>query len=468
MELVLLGTGAADGWPNPFCTCASCSLAAERGEIRGQTAALVDDVLLLDCGPEAPRAALRAGRTLAGVRHILLTHAHPDHVGPAALLFRSWAGRPEPLDVVGPPEALELCRDWVGPDDLVRFVPVAAGETVRVGGYTVRVRAAAHWAVRPGEVPGDGDAVLYDLTGPDRRRLLWATDTGPLPDVTLAAVAGAEYDAVFLEETFGAKTDHGADHLDLASFPRALAALREADAITDRTDVVAVHLGHHNPPLPELAERLGHWGARVLDDGAVLEIGPGPDRSAVAPVSAPSRTLVLGGARAGKSTYAEGVLAAEPRVLYLATGVVDDGDADWARRVAAHRARRPAGWHTVETTDVAAALRAAREPVLFDCVGTWLAGRIDHHKAWDSGDFADVEADVADLFAAWRGAPVRVVAVSNEVGSGVVPATASGRRFRDLLGRVNAALAAESETVVLVTAGLPAALRGTTPGQRAR
>lgn len=453
MELVLLGTGAADGWPNPFCTCASCTLAAARGEIRGQTSALVDDVLLLDCGPEAPRAAVRSGRTLAGVRYVLLTHAHPDHVGPAALLFRSWAGRTEPLDVVGPPEALDLCRDWVGPDDPVRFVPVGEGETVALGGYLVRVLAATHWAVR------EGDAVLYDLTGPDGRRLLWATDTGPLGAAALACVRDAAYDAVFLEETFGTKTDHGGDHHDLTSFPRTLATLREVGAVTDGTDVVAVHLGHHNPPLPELAERLSHWGARVLDDGAVVPIGAVPIGAVPFGLPGVSRTLVLGGARAGKSTYAERLLAADPTVLYLATGGTDDGDADWAERVAAHRARRPEGWRTVETTDAAAALRSAREPVLFDCVGTWLAGRLDHHDAWRSGDFGAVDADVEDLLSAWRSTSVRVVAVSNEVGSGVVPATASGRRFRDLLGRVNAALAAESESVVLVSAGFPVTLR---------
>ncbi|MDV3206202.1 MAG: MBL fold metallo-hydrolase, partial [Rhodococcus ruber] len=115
MEVLLLGTGAADGWPNPFCLCRSCSDAAARGEIRGQTAALVDDVLMLDCGPEAPRAALRHGRTLAGVRHVLLTHSHPDHLGPQALLFRSWAATDSEIEVIGPVDALDQCRDWIAP-----------------------------------------------------------------------------------------------------------------------------------------------------------------------------------------------------------------------------------------------------------------------------------------------------------------------------------------------------------------
>ncbi|MDQ1684587.1 MAG: adenosylcobinamide kinase / adenosylcobinamide-phosphate guanylyltransferase, partial [Frankiaceae bacterium] len=103
MRVVLLGTGSADGWPNPWCQCNSCEWMRRNGDLRGQTSALVDDVLLIDCGPEAPRAALRHGHTLAGVRHLLFSHAHPDHLGPAALLWRSWSDRTDPIDVAGPP-----------------------------------------------------------------------------------------------------------------------------------------------------------------------------------------------------------------------------------------------------------------------------------------------------------------------------------------------------------------------------
>lgn len=449
IDVVLLGTGSADGWPNPFCVCASCRTAAARGEIRGQTAALVDGTILLDCGPEIPRAAVHAGRSLAGVRHILFTHAHPDHVGPAALLFRAWVRRDEPLDVIGPPEALDLCRDWVGPDDPVQFVPVAAGDRIDLDGYTIRVLEAAHTAIR------DGDSVLYDVAAPEGARMLWATDTGPLPSSTLDAVQDAGYDAVFLEETFGTRTDLCAGHHDLTTFPRTLAALRESGAITDATDVVAVHLSHYNPPTPELTERLAPWGARVVDDGATVTVGA----QTVTDTPGLRRTLVLGGARAGKSTYAEALLAAHPRVTYVATGGVHEGDREWAERIALHRARRPAGWTTVETADASAVLRSAREPVLLDCLGTWLTGRLDHHGVWTGGDWAAVDADVSDLLDAMRAVTVPVVVVSNEVGSGVVPPTSAGRRFRDLLGRVNSAVAGESESVVLVVAGVATPLR---------
>ncbi|CRK52335.1 Adenosylcobinamide kinase [Rhodococcus sp. RD6.2] len=446
MEVVLLGTGAADGWPNPFCTCSSCRIMLERGEIRSQTAALVDDVLLLDCGPEVPRAAMHAGRTLSGVRHLLLTHAHPDHVGPLALLMRSWVARDQPLDVIGPPEALDLCRDWVGPDDPVRWIPVAPGDALTVGEYGIRVLPAAH------RVHNDGDCVLFEVAARGRK-LLWATDTGPFDAVALDAVRDARYDAVFLEETFGDLAEHEPDHLDLVSFPRALAALRGVGAVVDGTDVIAVHLGHHNPV--DLQDRLGPWGVRIVPDGTVVTVGDG-----ALGASAPRRTLVLGGARAGKSTHAQRLLSDRDDVTYVATGAPARGDAEWAARIAAHRASRPGTWRTVETDDLVGVLQAATGPLLVDCLGTWLTRRIDTHGAWDDEEsWAAVRADLDGLVAALRRVRVPVVVVSNEVGSGVVPATASGRRFRDALGRLNTSVAAECESVVLVVAGRPLPLR---------
>ena len=98
------------------------------------------------------------------------------------------------------------------------------------------------------------------------------------------------------KETFGDLAEHDSDHHDLTTFPRTLAALRELGAVTSQTRVVAIHLGHHNPPTPELTQRLAEWGAEVHDDGAVLTTGP-----STTPTQAPHRTLVIGGARSGKA-----------------------------------------------------------------------------------------------------------------------------------------------------------------------
>jgi adenosylcobinamide kinase/adenosylcobinamide-phosphate guanylyltransferase len=265
VEVVLLGTGAADGWPNAFCACDSCAEARRSGVLRSPTTALVDDVLLLECGSEAGSAAARQGRSLAGVRHVLVTHAHSDHLAPELLLHRSWV-TDAPLDVVGPSAVIEACRPWVAPDAPVRWVPVEAGDVVELDGYRVRALPANH------RVLADGDSVLYDITAPDGSRLLWACDTGPWAEDWFAAVEGAAYDVVLLEETFGDRTDLDGGHLDLVTFSELVARLRDAGAVTGTTEVVAVHLSHHNPPEPELVDRLAAVGARPGRDGERLTL----------------------------------------------------------------------------------------------------------------------------------------------------------------------------------------------------
>jgi len=440
--------------------------------VRAQTAALVDGRLLLDCGPEVPYAASRLGRSLAGVRHLLLTHSHPDHAGPMALLARHWAHRGEMLDLVGPQQALDVFADWVGPDDPVRPVAVAAGDRLQLGDFEIAVLEAAH---------GDefvGPGVLYDVTSGDGGRLLYATDTGPLPASTLAAVAGRGYDVVLLEQTFGELLTHTPGHLDLVTFAQTVRQLRDNGAVTEDTDVVAIHLGHHDPSPERLSQRLAPVGARVVADGTVLGTGRGHDHGDGDGrdrdrLTAPVRTLVLGGARSGKSAYSEQLaLRSSGEVTYLATGVGGDDDAEWQARIALHRSRRPANWSTQETTDVATVLRkaAAGSTVLVDCLSLWITAVLTGCGAWEAADPATqdealraVTAAVDDLVEAWRSCPAEVIAVSNEVGSGVVPATPSGRLFRDELGRLNARIAAVSDTVVLVVAGVPLHLKAGDP-----
>jgi adenosylcobinamide kinase/adenosylcobinamide-phosphate guanylyltransferase len=156
--------------------------------------------------------------------------------------------------------------------------------------------------------------------------------------------------------------------------------------------------------------------------------------------------LILGGARSGKSWEAERRLADEPQVTYVATARPELAgfDEEWADRVAAHRDRRPSHWLTVETCDVAKILQDATGPVLVDCLSLWLG---------DAMEQDGTEERMDELVAAWRDTRAQVIAVSNEVGSGVVPDTAPGRQFRDQLGRLNARIAAESDEVLLMVAG---------------
>lgn len=167
------------------------------------------------------------------------------------------------------------------------------------------------------------------------------------------------------------------------------------------------------------------------------------------------RVLVTGGARSGKSTYAESLLG--PSADYVATGyAASESDPDWAARVQAHQERRPADWTTIETLDVASVLRAdSSAPVLVDCIALWLTRTADEAGAWDGAADAAVESRIDDLVDALARTSRDVVLVTNEVGLGVVPDTASGRWFRDALGRLNMALAAACDEVWLCVAGIP-------------
>ncbi|MFE0659921.1 bifunctional adenosylcobinamide kinase/adenosylcobinamide-phosphate guanylyltransferase, partial [Streptomyces sp. NPDC058876] len=235
--------------------------------------------------------------------------------------------------------------------------------------------------------------------------------------------------------------------------------LRGSGAGGPARHVRAVHLDHDVPPGRELERRLAASGARAVPDGTTVLAG---DYRAVPDL--PRRTLVLGGARSGKSVEAERRLEGFPEVVYVATGGTRDGDAEWARRIGLHRERRPASWRTVETCELVGLLAEDGPPLLIDCLALWLTDAMDRAGAWDDEVWAEhgrreLGERTAALVAAVRATGRQVVLVSNEVGSGVVPATASGRRFRDELGRLNAAVAGECEHVLLVVAGQAAVLK---------
>jgi adenosylcobinamide kinase/adenosylcobinamide-phosphate guanylyltransferase len=170
------------------------------------------------------------------------------------------------------------------------------------------------------------------------------------------------------------------------------------------------------------------------------------------------KVLVTGGQRSGKSRYAESLVAGSPSGTYIAPGYRPDPafDPEWASRVASHRSRRPDSWTTIETRAVGDALRTATPPVLIDCLGTWVTAVVDEFGTWDIPlvRWQDrFRAELDDLVTAWEGADGLLVAVTNEVGMGLVSEHRSGRVFTDLLGRVNQAIAAVSDDVILVVAG---------------
>ena len=168
----------------------------------------------------------------------------------------------------------------------------------------------------------------------------------------------------------------------------------------------------------------------------------------------PSLTLILGGARSGKSSYAEGLLTTLPKPwAYVATAQAFDDE--MRQRINHHQARRGAGWVQYETPlDIAATLSgdAAGQPCLVDCLTLWLSNLMHADR-----DIARETEALVDALSK-RSAPC--IMVSNEVGLGIVPDNALARLFRDEAGRLNQRIAAVADCVVFIAAGLPITLKG--------
>jgi adenosylcobinamide kinase / adenosylcobinamide-phosphate guanylyltransferase len=169
-------------------------------------------------------------------------------------------------------------------------------------------------------------------------------------------------------------------------------------------------------------------------------------------------TLVLGGARSGKSRYAENLIAAlpppfAPPWIYVATAEADDDE--MAARIKIHRQRRGTSWRTIEAPrDLQAVVAACgATPVLVDCLTLWLSNLMLAE--------ADVDAEIEKLETTLDAIAAPIVLVANEVGSGIVPSFPLGRRFRDRQGELNQRIAVRADRVVLMVAGLPLAVKGT-------
>ena len=172
--------------------------------------------------------------------------------------------------------------------------------------------------------------------------------------------------------------------------------------------------------------------------------------------------LILGGVRSGKSRYAQQLAQRADRVTFVATAERRD-DEEMQRKIERHRAERPSHWKTIEEPlHLAQIVRSAGtgcDVLLIDCLTLLASNLLEAHGE----DVAQAQSQIDDLCAALQSASCTVILVSNEVGSGVVPAYVLGRRFRDLVGEINQRIAAVADSVLLMVAGLPLALKGSVP-----
>ncbi|PLW77674.1 bifunctional adenosylcobinamide kinase/adenosylcobinamide-phosphate guanylyltransferase [Cohaesibacter celericrescens] len=173
-------------------------------------------------------------------------------------------------------------------------------------------------------------------------------------------------------------------------------------------------------------------------------------------IQPPNTTLIIGGARSGKSSFAESLCEQSvSNLIYIATSPRFDDDAEMVDRIEQHRARRGPRWHAIEEqialTDIIQRHDAPDNAILIDCMTLWLNNLLYRKLPLDQ--------QFAALVAALKGTTAKIVLISNEVGQGVVPSTSEGRHFRDHQGRLNQTLASCCDRVIEVKAGLPLQLK---------
>jgi phosphoribosyl 1,2-cyclic phosphate phosphodiesterase len=274
MKILILGTAAAEGTPAPFCECATCTHARQAGghDLRMRAAVLVEDDLLLDCGPDLVAATQRLGVSLRHLETLLITHAHEDHLEPDNLTLRLPTFCPTPLPslrVFGPADAVGAIRRqpyWprLEAEGRVSVEIVRPGQRWQSGRYHITAIPATH-------IP-DQVCLLY-VVDDGARRLLYAADSGPLSENARRIVAQeAPFDAVLMEETMGS-SPFWEGHHNTRSFLESRQRFVREGWLKEKTHFVAFHFSHQsNPPHEGLVRFFAPHGVRVAYDGMELVV----------------------------------------------------------------------------------------------------------------------------------------------------------------------------------------------------
>lgn len=177
-----------------------------------------------------------------------------------------------------------------------------------------------------------------------------------------------------------------------------------------------------------------------------------------------SLTLILGGVRSGKSSFAQRLASESNRVLFLATA--EAGDQEMAARIKAHKESRPDRWDTLEEplelADALSPIIGDYDVVILECITLWLSNLMLNEPEGNE-TMPDISTRISRLLDLYENGSASWIIVSNEVGLGVIPPTKLGRNYADELGRVNQQIAAEADIVYFMAAGLPLKLKGKTP-----
>jgi phosphoribosyl 1,2-cyclic phosphate phosphodiesterase len=273
MKVTFLGTAAWEAIPALFCQCPTCVHARVVGnhDIRKRTVVLLNDDLLIDCGPDLIASTQQYGVSLTRLETLLVTHSHDDHWHPSYLAMRLpdyCPSPPPPLSIYGPgPVTGPLRRDRRWPEierhGQVKLNTVRAGQTWQTGTYQVTAVPANH--------AGKQAALLY-IIDDGRSKLFYATDTGPLSEQAWRLLAReAPYDLVLMDETLG--NHDWPQHHSLRTFLEDHDRFYQDGLMAENALFVAVHFSHQsNPPHQDLVEYFAPHDVVVAYDGMELEL----------------------------------------------------------------------------------------------------------------------------------------------------------------------------------------------------
>jgi phosphoribosyl 1,2-cyclic phosphate phosphodiesterase len=274
MEVTILGTAAAEGWPAPFCRCASCQEARRRGgpNIRARSGALVDSDLKIDFSADTVAQLQRTGRDLCDVRVLLFSHQHSDHIIPAEL---AWAAPPftntppaEPIAVYGNAEVLQMLSDYYkdpASKNLSLHLLEPLTEVTTPAGDTVLPLPADH---------APGALNLRITRGVDGKTLFYGHDSGLYPEASLNALAaGPKLDIALFDCTYGGQKSGNRGHMGVDGVIQMADELRKRGAVTDATTLVATHFSHNGGLMHEdLVQTFLPHGIAVAYDGVVFRV----------------------------------------------------------------------------------------------------------------------------------------------------------------------------------------------------
>lgn len=276
MKVMFLGTAAAEGFPGLWCTCERCQASrAEGGRSRRlRTMLLIDDRLLIDCGPDLVAAAIGHNLDLSGVRTLLITHEHSDHLYLPNLEVRraGFCATPLPtLHVYGSAGAIERIRSLPFPEEALHLQThvVRPFETWESDGYRILALPARH-----GMPPLE--PLFYALSD-GRVSLLYAHDTGPFPEETWAYLLNPpdgqrwRFDLVSIDSTMGLLERPGTTHMTLAQVREHRDRLQAAGLLAPGARVIANHFSHNGTPsYRALVEHLAGSGLEPAYDGLTV------------------------------------------------------------------------------------------------------------------------------------------------------------------------------------------------------